>query len=147
MTNDVVNTEMDQFDPMRADPNNFIVETYNELILNRDILKEVRQEKKDALDEDDNILAILNQIDELKQLIKPLSEKLKVAKEEFKVKHVKLFEKELNHKRKDEELKWKVAKAYAIKEANNDKTPILINNWKKELIINLTPRVTKQKVL
>ena len=126
---DAVNSTVDLgFDPMKVATNDFIIEVYNEFLLNRTLLNEVRAEKNLELNNDDLILEIMNALDEYKQKITPLKEKLKVAKEEFKVKNIKLFEKEIALKQKDSSLKIKLAKAYSYKEANNDRTPILIND-------------------
>lgn len=135
------------FNPMYVDPNTFIVERYNELLLIKDAQKDLRIEKNEAFNNDDNLLEIINALDELKQTLTPLKEKLKVAKAEFKVKNTPIFEKELLLKMKEQWLKNELAKAYAIKEGKNDMSPILINNGKKELIIQLTPKVTKQKII
>jgi len=134
------------FDPMKVAVNDFIVEVYEEFLINNDLLKEIRAEKKEELNNDDDILEITNKLDEYKQKILPLREKLKVAKENFKKKNINLFQKENDLKQNVLKLKYKLAKAYAYKEYINDKTPILINNWKKELIINLKPEIKKQKI-
>jgi hypothetical protein len=134
------------FDPMIVNTNDFIIETYNELLLNRTLLNEARSEKRQELNDDDNISEIMNALDEYKQKVIPLKEKLKVAKEEFKEKNKKLFEKEEALKKNDLKLQVKLAKAYSYKSNNNDRSPILINDGKKELIINLKPELKKQKV-
>lgn len=141
-----IQVQNDSFDPMKADVNTFIIETYNELLLIKDLLKEVKIEKNEALNADDNILEIMNQLDESKEKMLPLKEKFKVAKEEFKAQNMKIFEKELSWKQKATKLKDKLVKAYTYKESQNDKSPILLWNGKKELVINLTPKITKQKI-
>jgi len=139
-------TQDNSFDIMKADINTFIVETYNELILNKDLLKDLRIEKNEALNDDDNILEIMNELDEYKEKMLPLKSRFKVAKEKFKVNNIKIFEKELLLKQKEAKLKDKLVKAYTYKESQDDTSPILLGNGKKELVINLTPKITKQKI-
>lgn len=145
MSNDEQVTD-EAFNPMKADVNAFILEVYSEFLLNKDLLKEVRIEKNEALNSDDDILEIMNILDEFKEKMAPYKDKFKVAKEEFKAKHMPIFEKELSYKKNDVKLKDKLVKAYMYKESQNDMSPILIGNGKKELRINLEPKLKKEKV-
>lgn len=141
-------SEQENFDPITADPNGFIIEKFNEIKLLSDVLKEARLEKKEKLNESDYILELMNQYDEKKEEIKPITQKLKVAKDEFKAKHIDLFMKEDNIKKQIKWLNDKIVKAYTHKKVINDESPIMIGEGKKQrqLVINLEPKVTKQKI-
>jgi len=136
------------FDIMKNNPNDYILEIYNEISLLKDLLKDVRLEKKEKLNDNDEFLEVMNQYEEKMEELKPIKEKLKVQKEAFKVANLDLFEKDTKYKNKILKLNNKIVNAWAYKKEINDETPIIIDSWKtkKQLTIKMDPKMKKEKI-
>lgn len=143
-----MNTNDTDFDIMKVNPNKYILEIYNEISLLKDLLKEVRLEKKERLNDNDEFLEIMNQYEEKIEELKPIKEKIKAQKEAFKVANLDLFEKDTKYKNKILKLNNKIVNAWAYKKEVNDETPIIINFWKvkKQLTIKMDPKIKKEKI-
>jgi len=138
----------EKLEQIKKNPNEFILETYSKLKTVSEALKETKNDLQSLAEEDQELLELISQLEEKKAEIKPLAEKLKTKKAEFKVANIAIFEQEQKLKNKVSALKADIANAFAYKESIDDRTPIILNDGKKQkqLIVEITSKVKKGSI-